>query len=340
MKEKVSFIGLLANLFLFVFKLVAGIISGSYAVLADAVNSGSDIFASAINFFGIKIANKPADKEHPYGHERYEVLAGFFITLIIFLSALYIIYRAILGIFKPEEILVNYFAIGVMVVSFITNEVMARLKIYYGKKENSLALLSDGTHSRIDVLTSLGVLIGLIFSKYWIYADPIIALIIGIWILKEAWRLGKETSDNLLDVSVGEEKEDAIKNIIEKEDVKVSEIKTRKRGASFSANIIVKIPKNLKVEEALYITKKLEKELIKKIDDLNYVVISIEGENSGAGFYRGKLKNHDWYFGIGPEGNCICEKCGYKVKHMRGVPCSSIKCPKCKIPLVRENAKA
>ena len=131
------------------------------------------------------------DKKHPYGHYKLEVLSGVVITIILFLTGLWIIYESYLGFLEPSKLEMGYLAFGVMIFSAIVNEVMARLKIYYGKKENSISLVSDGVHSRVDVWASIAVLAGLFFSSYWIYADSLLALIIGLYILKESFSLDR-----------------------------------------------------------------------------------------------------------------------------------------------------
>jgi len=103
-----------------------------------------------------------------------------------------------------------------MIFSALINEIMARLKIHFGKKENSMALLSDGFHSRIDVFTSLAVFAGLFLTEYWIYADSILAFLVGLYIIKESFSLGREAVDSLLDVSASPEIEEKIKLIANK----------------------------------------------------------------------------------------------------------------------------
>ena len=170
-----------------------------------------------------------------------------------------------------------------------------------------------------------------------------------MYILKESFSLGKEATDSLLDVSAGEEIEKKIKKIAKENKLKISELKTLKKGSAITANLEIKIPSKLSVEEATKKSKKLKRELIKKIENLKYIAIQIKSHKVtdsyfepefGKGFgwqrrgrFKDKIKQAQ---GKGPEGYCVCPKCGYKQKHEKGIPCSKIKCPKCKIPLERK----
>ncbi|MCK4647475.1 cation transporter [Candidatus Pacearchaeota archaeon] len=345
----ISFLAIVANLFLAIGKVIVGTISKSAAIIADGINSATDVIASTVGFIGIKIAEKPADKGHPYGHGRAEVISGFVITLIIFFSAIWIIYDAIKAFFTPADLNINYLAFGIMGISALINGVMSFVKVRSGKKYNSVSLISDGIHSRIDLLVSLAIFIGLFFINSFAHLDSILALLVGIYIIREAFFLGKETTDSLLGASASKEIENKIKEIIKKKDIKLSNLKTQKMGNKIFAEIIIKLPSKLKVDEVQVLTKKLEKNLINQIDVLEYVTIQVESHDVGRGYFQPSFgKGFGWQNkgrfkdtikeaqGKGPEGYCICSKCGYKQKHERGVPCSTIKCPKCGEDLKRE----
>ncbi len=349
MKEKVAVISIFINIILAGGKITAGIITKSAAVLAEGLHSFMDIFASAIGFIGIKISKKPVDEKHPYGHYKFEVLAGAVITLILLGTGLGIVYEAYQGFIKPQKIKIDYLAFTVMVFSAVINEIMARLKIHFGKKENSIALLSDGVHSRVDVFVSLAVLCGLFLAKYWIYADPLLALLIGLYIIKESLSLGKEAVDSLLDVSAGGKIEQKIKSIAGENKIEIASLKTQKKGAVITANLGIKLPGNLNVESAVNISNKLRETLIKEIGNLVYVVIQIESHEVSTGFYnpffgkgfgwqkKGRFKKeNEESSGKGPGGYCACPQCGYKIDHQPGIPCSSLKCPHCNVNLERQ----
>jgi cation diffusion facilitator family transporter len=349
MKEKIAAISILVNVILAGGKLLVGFIAGSGAVFADGLHSGMDILSSGISFVGIKIAKKPVDKKHPYGHYKFEVLAGLIITIILFLTGLFIIGESIREFNNPSPIRVGYLTLGVMLVSALVNEIMAKLKIHFGEKENSVSLLSDGVHSRIDVYTSLVVFIGLFLIKYWIYIDSFLALLIGLYIIKESFSLGKEAVDSLLDVSAGKEIEEKIKAIAKNQKIVVEDLKSQKKGSVITVNLLINLPSDLKVKEATKISEDLRGKLMEEIKNLSYVAIQIKSHEVETGFYKptfgrgfgwqrkGRFKKKiEEASGRGPGGYCVCPKCGYKITHQRGVPCSTVQCPNCKINLERK----
>lgn len=349
MKEKISVIAVVVNIVLTVAKLFAGYFSGSALIIAEGFHSLGDIFSSSVALAGIKVSARPSDSKHPYGYYKYEVLSGLVITLILMIAGVTAVYEAYKGFMNPEVVVFSALPYAVMIFSAVVNEVMARVKILYGKKENSISLVSDGIHSRVDVYASLGALAGLAVTGYWIYADSLFALLVGFYIIRESFELGKEATDSLLDVSAGEEIESEIRKIIIQENIEAGSIKTQKKGSATMANLEIKLSGNLSVEEASSISEKLRKKLIDKIESLNYVAIQIKSHDlessylktgvGGAISWGRKGRHRDDYesaSGKGPDGACLCPKCGYSIPHERGVPCSTLKCPKCEVNLERK----
>ena len=349
MKEKIAILSILANLVLAASKIVIGFLANSASVLAEGFHSLTDIFSSVIGYFGIRISQKPIDKEHPYGHHKFEVLSGGIITLILLATGVGVVYEAVQKFLNPESAVIGLAAFLVMLLSVLINFATSKIKIYYGKKENSLTLLSDGSHDKADFLASGAVLIGLFLSRYWIYADSILAFLIGLYIIKESFALGKEAADSLLDVSAGEEIENKIKEIIQRENIEVSSLKTQKKGSVVTANLEIKLPSNLSVKEAEKISENLRKKITDGIESLTYIAIQIKSHEIETGFYKPNFgKSFGWQRkgkfkkevgeaqGQGPEGYCFCPKCNYKIPHIKGIPCSTMKCPDCNVDLERK----
>ena len=273
--QRISIISTLANLSLGVLKVVFGLLSKSIALVADGIHSSLDVISSFATYLGLKTAQKPVDEKHPYGYWRAESLAGFLVTILLAISAIWIIYESIQRFLGEELVIFSRNAILVVLFSVIINEIMARLKFHYGEKYQSIALIADAKHSRADVLSSLAVLLGLLLVKYFPLADAIAGLLIGIYILWESFLMGKEITDSLLDVA-NKEVEERIKKICQRHQIEIADLKTRKIGNYNFAELKIKLPLKMKVEEVGELTKKLEERLLKNIPELKYIVISIE----------------------------------------------------------------
>jgi len=168
--------------------------------------------------------------------------------------------------------------------------------------------------------------------------------------------LGKEATNSLLDVSAGEEIESKIKNIVAKEKIEISDLKTQKKGSAITANLKIQLSNETSVEEATKISNSLRSQLIDKIELLEYVAIQIESHDISSSYFnpqenflgmslskgfgwqrKGKFKDSILEAqGKGPTGYCECPECGYKIKHEKGTPCFTLKCPNCNINLKRE----
>jgi len=225
--QHVSLISVFTNIGLGGSKLIFGFMTGSAALIADGIHSSLDVFSSFITFLGLQIAKKPEDEKHPYGHWRAETLAGFFVALILGISGIWITIEAIGRFFGEGVVKLNLGAIIVVIASVIFAEILARLKFYYGRKYRSLSLVADAEHSRADAISSVGVLGGLFFIQYFVLADAIIALGIGIYIIFEAFQIGREITDSLLDVSADEETEEKIKSITKTQNIEIESLIAR-----------------------------------------------------------------------------------------------------------------
>ena len=154
---------------------------------------------------------------------------------------------------------------------------------------------------------------------------------------------------SLLDVSAGDEIEAKIRSIVRSEKIEINSLKTQKKGSAVTANLEIKLPKNLTVDQASKTSDKLKAKLIENIATLQYVAIQIASHEVETAYYEpGFGRSYTWQRrgrfkkestdpeGQGPGGFCVCEKCGYKAKHEKGIPCSQLKCPTCKTELIRQ----
>lgn len=215
---KVSLITILINALLTVFKLIAGIIGNSYALISDAIHSASDVFSTVIVIIGVKISSKRADKNHPFGHERFECVAAILLAVVLFATGAGIGYSGISNIVTGEYknfAIPGIIALVAAAVSIITKEAMFWYTYLAAKKVNSSALKADAWHHRSDALSSVGSLIGVIGGICGVQIlDSIACIVICLFILKAAIQIFLDAIKKMTDEACDEKTEIEIKDFI------------------------------------------------------------------------------------------------------------------------------
>ena len=246
-KQQVSIISTLANGAMGIAKVVTGLAANSSALVAEGLHSSIDFVSSGITYLGIRVADKEATERHPYGWGRAEVLASLVVVVLVGLSGVEIVREAVVSLVEGEHaVSIGVLSFIVMIVSVTVNELMGRLKIRVGREEESLALIADGKHSRVDVYSSGAALVGIGLARFLPVLDSVTAFGVGLYILYEAVELGKEVGENLLDVA-DLEAEEEIKKVCAEEQIEVVNIRTRKIGSRTSAEVEIAVPTEVKV---------------------------------------------------------------------------------------------
>lgn len=203
--KKLSLVGILGNIVLSAFKLIAGIFGHSGAIISDAVHSLSDVFATLIAYIGVVLSKRAPDKEHPYGHERFESIASLLLGIILTITGFGIGYVGIKTLihFKDIEIIIpTILPLIAAIVSILMKEGMFWYTMYYAKKLNSTAFKADAWHHRSDALSSIGSFIGIGAAKLGFpIMDPIASIIICLFIFKVAFDIIKNSIRQMLDTS-------------------------------------------------------------------------------------------------------------------------------------------
>ena len=207
---RITFIGSIVNFMLLAFKFVAGVLGHSSAMIADAVHSLSDFITDVIVIVFVKIAGKPVDDDHAYGHGKYETLASVIVGIILGIVGVGLAWNGIektIGFFKGEPIeSPTYLALAAAVISIVAKESLYRYTVSAGKDLNSPALVANAWHHRSDALTSVATLIGiggaLLLGPHWSVLDPLAAVVVSGFIVKAAFSLMKPGIDELLEKSL------------------------------------------------------------------------------------------------------------------------------------------
>lgn len=281
-KKFAAGLSITSNAAIIALKFLAGILSGSISIISEAIHSLSDFLASVLTFFAVLKSSEPADSDHPFGHGKYEDMSGFIEGGLIIFAAFYIIYEAVKKLVHPETFEVDTtLGIAVMLFAVIANWIVSSVLFKVAKKSNSISLFADGEHLRTDIYSSLGVMIGLILIKFTGFhiLDPIIAILVALFIFKAGFIISKETLNNLLDGSLPPEELKAIENIIKtyKTDcvLKIKKIKARRCGPSLDIELTMIFPPDMAILECHRICDEIE-ELIH--NNMGQVTIIIHAE--------------------------------------------------------------
>jgi len=278
-KIKVARLSIISNSSLIIMKLAIGIITGSVSIISEAIHSTMDLLAAIIAFFSVKVSDQPPDKQHPYGHSKFENISGVIEAILIFIASLWIIYEAIKRINTNEKIESIGLGALVMVISAIINFIVSKQLYKVAKKTNSIALEADALHLKTDVYTSIGVAFGLflIWSTNYRILDSIVAILVAIFILWKSFQLLKKAFSPLLDVAIDESDIEQIKQYFVNKNLKMHNLKTRKSGKYKFAELHLNLNGKLSLEDAHAICDEIEKELEILIPDFQ-LTIHVEPE--------------------------------------------------------------
>ncbi|KZZ84000.1 MULTISPECIES: cation diffusion facilitator family transporter [Bacillaceae] len=280
---KIAFLSVLSNSFIVILKIAVGIVTGSVAVLSEAIHSSLDLLASLIAFFSVRLSNRPADKEHPYGHGKVENISGTIETLLIFVAGIWIIYECVHKLLHPEPVHLPILGIGVMVLGAIINFAVSRVVGNVAKKTNSVAMKSNALHLLTDVYTSLGVAVSLLLVSLtdWYFLDPIIGIILAVYIMSEAYKLMKESFPPLLDARLSPADEQQIVEIVEAYSdryIEFHNFRTRQAGPENYVDFHLVVSSEMDIATAHQLCDQIEADINEQFDKME-VLIHLEPEH-------------------------------------------------------------
>ena len=274
-KVNTARLSVISNVLLVILKLVAGIISGSVSIISEAIHSSLDLVAALIAFFSVKVSDNPPDSKHPYGHGKIENISGVIEALLIFVAAGWIIWEAVKKMIGGEiELELIGAGIAVMIISAVTNTIVSKKLYKVAKETNSIALEADALHLKTDVYTSLGVAVGLALIMLtgikWL--DPVIAIIVALFIIFESYRLLKRAFSPLLDTAWKDEDIANIESRLKTLGVNYHDLRTRIAGAYRFVDLHILIPENVSVGEAHKYCDEIEDDLQNIYKDMNITI--------------------------------------------------------------------
>ena len=278
---KVSAVSIVANVLLSAFKLLAGILASSGAMVSDAIHSASDVISTVVVIIGIRLSGKASDKEHPYGHERMECVAAIILATILAFTGLGIGYTAVAKILSGnygELTVPGVLALVAAVVSIAVKEGMYWYTRSYAKKINSSALMADAWHHRSDALSSVGALVGIAGARLgYPVCDAIASLCICFFIEKAAYDIFKDAIDKMVDKACDEKLEDSLKNCaLEQEGVLgVDLLRTRVFGNRVYVDIEISADGDASLREAHKIAEHVHDAIEQSFSSVKHIMVHV-----------------------------------------------------------------
>jgi cation diffusion facilitator family transporter len=276
-KTRIASLSIMSNSLLIILKVVTGIISGSISIISEAIHSFMDLLAAVIAYFSVRISDKPADEDHPYGHGKFENISGVVEAFLIFIAAFWIIYQAVIKMVKPHPVESLGIGVVVMLVSALVNLFVSRRLYKVAKETDSIALEADALHLKTDVYTSAGVALGLLLmiagkaiwkSDLVYHLDPVIAILVALLILRESYILFMKAFSPLLDAALPAEEVDSIRKLLGKyctKNVSYHGLRTRKAGNYKYIDFHLNLSAEMNVKEAHELCDIIEEDIKRSI---------------------------------------------------------------------------
>lgn len=280
-----TWVGIIVNTLLAIIKGIGGLLSGSKALLADALHSASDIIGSIVVLFGVKIAHKPPDEEHPYGHGKAENIASIIVAILLIVVGFQVSISSIKVFFGEIPSAPGMLALMIIIISIVVKEILFYYKYYLGKKYNSTALITEAWHHRSDSLSSLAALIGIggaMIGEYLhldilVYSDAAAGIIVSIIVIKVGYQLAKESSlvvmEKVLDseeIKVYAETVNNVSGVL-----RIDQIYARTHGSYIIIDIKISVDPDIKVREGHDIAAYVKDVLIDTYNEVEDVFVHV-----------------------------------------------------------------
>ena len=283
---RVTLLGMFVNMALFTFKLIAGIVGRSGAMVADAVHSASDFATDIVVLAFVRISSKPRDDDHKWGHGKYETLASLIIGIALFAVGVEILMDSaekIASVVRGNELpQPDFIAIVAATVSIVAKEVLYQYTVRKGKRLNSPSVIANAWHHRSDALSSIGALLGIGLAYFlggkWSIADPIAAVVVAALIMKVAIELCRTALAELLEKSLPVATEEEILAIISSTPnvYKPHNLRTRRIGSDIAIEVHIRVDGSMTVHDSHEISREIEHSLRERFGENTAVAIHIE----------------------------------------------------------------
>jgi len=276
---RVSVHTIIGNVILTAFKLFAGIVAHSSAMISDAVHSFSDVLSTVVVIIGVKLANKSSDDAHQYGHERFECIAAIILAAMLAVTGIGIGYSGVINIINKKSIIIpGTLALVAAVISIIVKEIMFFYTNWAAKKINSGALKADAWHHRSDSLSSIGSFVGILGAKHGFpILDPLVSIVIAAFVVKVSVDIFRDAVSKVTDKACDSETVEKIKRITLESDgvMGIDDLKTRQFGDKIYIDLEISANGNMTLTEAHDIAEVVHDTIEEKIPHVKHCMVHI-----------------------------------------------------------------
>ena len=277
--KKVGILGIIGNIFLFIIKIMIGIISGSKAMIADSLNSAGDVFASFMTWLGNKISSVPNDEDHNYGHGKAEYIFSMLIGISMIFIAIKLLYDSFFAIINGNKLVFSWKLIIICLITIVTKLILyLYTKKAYLNTEN-LLIKSNMIDHRNDIFLTMLTLVAIILVKFNIYfVDGIVGIIISLWIMLSGIKLFKDSYDVLMDQAIDNESKKKIINIIKKnkEIKRIGSFYSIPIGYKYIIVVTIFVNGKMLTKNSHKIADIIEENIIKEVPKIENVIVHIE----------------------------------------------------------------
>lgn len=278
--RRLAFWSIVVALVIMALKLAAWLLTGSVALFSDAMESSVNVVASAAAWYAVRIAHIPADENHPFGHHKAEYFSAVLEGVLIVVAALLILNEALRALFQPHVIAAPALGLTINAAAAVGNGVWAFVLVRKGRRARSPALEADGRHLWADVVTSAGVIVGLVLalSTGWLWLDPALAAVVAVNVLWQGWKLVSASVQGLMDVALDPGDVAEIERIVgahSKDALEFHDLRTREAGRARFVEFHLVVPSEMSVRRAHEICDRIEDALRSAIPGLR-VIIHVE----------------------------------------------------------------
>ena len=280
--QKVTIVGGVVDFLLAIFKVIAGVIGNSGALIADGIHSFSDLLSDGVVLYAAKHSGDAPDAEHPYGHERFETVATLGLSIILAIIGTGIIYDAINRLSDPQSLTHSTLLLSIVSLSIFSKEALYWYTLKVANTYKSEMLKANAWHHRSDALSSIVVFVGILGSlNGYLYLDGVAAIVVGSMIIYIAWELGLGATKELVDTSIDADQIERLYHVIGQISGvnSVHSLRTRKNGHKISCDVHVQVDPFLSVSEGHIISVSVERVAKSCLENLNDVTVHIDPED-------------------------------------------------------------